>query len=401
MPGPRHYGVSVKPRRVALVLIGAVVAVAASIAAAPTAVAADQLPDLAMKPLADSDIRVEKTSDGRRLLRFTTVIVNIGSGPFELRGSRASTTEPEMSVTQRIYNSPSGFRDAATSAVMFHSGDGHNHWHVRDLETSELIRQDNGVKVGTGAKRGFCFLDNEAYNLGLPGAPQSPQYGIAGCGNRDSPAVTMGLSVGWGDRYPYYTAFQYIDITGLSAGRYNLVTVADAANWFVESDDTNNGTSVEVQITGNSTLAVTEVPVSTNIKNGTRRAGDFSRLAADDDSFFEVNSASGTTFWYGNFTGISNRLTNLRVHYSGMNSLTSSQRIRIWNYRTGKWNTVDTRSVGPSELSLTALPGGTLADYVSGSRGDGDLRVGVRTRQSDSTRYFSSADALSVVYDLP
>jgi hypothetical protein len=89
------------------------------------------------------------------------------------------------------------------------------------------------------------------------------------------------------------------------------------------------------------------------------------------------------------------------VHYSGKNSLTSSQRIRLWNYRTGKWNTVDTRSVGPSEVSLTALPGGTLADYVSGSRGDGDLRVGVRTRRSDSTRYFSSADALSIVYDLP
>jgi hypothetical protein len=386
----------VKSRRVSIVLLAALAAVAASTAAAPSAFAADKLPDLAMEPL--TDIYVQKTSDGRRLLRFTTVIVNIGSGPFEVRGTRA-TNESEMSTIQRIYDSPSDSRDVETPAVMFFAGDDHFHWHVRDLETSELIRLDNGAKVGTGEKRGFCFFDNEPHDLTLAGAPQDPIY--RGCGSSSSTAVTMGLSVGWGDKYPATLKFQYIDITGLTAGRYNLVTVADQPNWFVESDDTNNGTAVEVQITGNSTIAVTEFPISTTIKNGTRRTGDVSRLAADDDSFFEVNSASGTTFWYGNFAGISNRLTNLRVHYSGKNSLTSSQRIRLWNYRTGKWNTVDTRSVGPSEVSLTALPGGTLADYVSGSRGDGDLRVGVRTRRSDSTRYFSSADALSVVYDLP
>jgi len=34
---------------------------------------------------------------------------------------------------------------------MYFAGDGHTHWHVRDLETYELIRSDNGSKVGTGA----------------------------------------------------------------------------------------------------------------------------------------------------------------------------------------------------------------------------------------------------------
>ncbi|HEX2069323.1 MAG TPA: hypothetical protein VHH54_03875, partial [Actinomycetota bacterium] len=99
------------------------------------------------------------------------------------------------------------------------------------------------------------------------------------------------------------------------------------------------------------------------------------------------------------FTGIPNRLTNLRVHYSGKSSLNTTQLIRIWNFRTGSWTTVDSRSVGSSEVSLTALPGGTLADYVSGGSGEGDLRIGVRNRRSDSRRFFASGDELSIVYD--
>ncbi|MDP8957594.1 MAG: hypothetical protein M3N24_11705, partial [Actinomycetota bacterium] len=96
--------------------------------------------------------------------------------------------------------------------------------------------------------------------------------------------------------------------------------------------------------------------------------------------------------------GIPNRLKSLRVHYSGKSSLDTSQRVRIWNFRTGKWSRLDVRSVGPTEVSLSAVPGGTLADYVSGSRRNGDLRVGLRTRRGDSTRYFVSADALTIVY---
>ena len=63
---------------------------------------------------------------------------------------------------------------------MYFAGDGHNHWHVRDLETEKLIRLDNGAKVGTSAKHGFCFFDNVRYRLTLAGAPQSARY--TGCG---------------------------------------------------------------------------------------------------------------------------------------------------------------------------------------------------------------------------
>lgn len=218
----------------------------AAFAAPGLAQAADRLPDLGMARL--TDLKAEKTADGRRLLRFTTVIVNVGSGPFEVRGTRASAGEVEMATVQRIYDSAGGFRELATSARMFFAGDGHSHWHVRDLESSELIRLDNGTKIGTGAKFGFCFFDNVAYRLSLAGAPGAAAY--LGCGTASSLAVTMGVSVGWGDEYSWRLPNQYVDITGLAAGRYRLRVTADAPGFFTEASESNNATWVDLQLKG-------------------------------------------------------------------------------------------------------------------------------------------------------
>jgi hypothetical protein len=210
--------------------------------------ATDRLPDLGMARL--TEIRIEKTSDGRRLLRFTTIIVNVGRGPLEVHGQRPDTSTELMSATQRIFDDAGGYRDVATSSEMFFSGDGHNHWHLKDLATYELIRKDNGVKVGTGAKTGFCFFDTLLYKSSLPGAPQSARY--SGCGNSGDLTIVMGLSVGWGDRYSYNLAYQYIDITGLIAGRYRIQVTADANGWFQEVDESNNFTWVDIQLKSNS-----------------------------------------------------------------------------------------------------------------------------------------------------
>jgi hypothetical protein len=54
----------------------------------------------------------------------------------------------------------------------------------------------------------------------------------------------MGLSVGWGDRYPYNIAFQYIDISGLPNGEYLVTVTADppaaGGGRFIEANEDNN-----------------------------------------------------------------------------------------------------------------------------------------------------------------
>ena len=243
--------VEMKGAKLAVILMCAVAMAAlvvltqALVAGKPARAATDRLPDLGMARL--TNIQIRNTNDGRQLLRFDTRIVNTGAGKFEVHGSRPDTSTPTMSVAQRIFDDAGGHRDVPTTAQMYYAGDGHNHWHVRNLESYTLIRLDNGVKVGRGAKEGFCFFDNYRY-----GSARDPYYtaagGACGYGAPSALRVKMGLSVGWGDIYSWQTVGQYIDVTNLTSGRYRLWATADKANWFEESNNTNNFTWANVQI---------------------------------------------------------------------------------------------------------------------------------------------------------
>jgi Lysyl oxidase len=234
-----------------LLACGVALAVLAT-ASKPAGAATDLLPDLRMARLQNLGIQ---SASSRKLLRFDSIIVNVGAGPFEARGSRPDKTS-SMTVSQRIYDKAGGYRDRATTATMYFAGDGHTHWHVRDLQTYELIRLDNGKKVGTGAKHGFCFFDN------YPFGSDKDKYYLS-CGNNpDALQVRMGLSRGWGDRYGAGIVDQYIDITGLTSGKYKLQATADAANWFSESNNTNNFTWVDIQISGNSVRVIKYGPAA-------------------------------------------------------------------------------------------------------------------------------------------
>jgi hypothetical protein len=219
----------------------------------PAYAASDVLPDLGMAH--PQDLRIRSTADGRRLLRFSSIVVNVGAGPFEVRGQRPDTNTSTMTVTQRIFDDAGGSRYVPTPATMYFGGDGHNHWHVTNLEDFELERLDNGKLVGTGAKHGFCFYDNYRY-----GATGDPSYLTTttppACGRSSSLEVFEGLSVGWGDIYRYNLPDQYIDITGLVSGRYQLISTADPDNWFQESNDLNNESWVNLQIKGSKVSVV-------------------------------------------------------------------------------------------------------------------------------------------------
>ena len=217
--------------------------------AMPANAGTDRLPNLRMAPL--TDLHIVKTTDGHKLLKFSMTVVNVGTGAFEVLGTRPDSSSTSWTVSQRIYNDGGGSRDVSSAAQLVFGGDGHNHWHVRDLESAELIRLDNGVKVGTSAKRGFCFWDNVAFRTSLPGAPSNFVYGPAGCGTVASTQVDMGLSVGWGDEYPATLPDQNIDITGLTPGRYRLQVTADTGGNFVESNETDNVTWLDLQIKPN------------------------------------------------------------------------------------------------------------------------------------------------------
>jgi hypothetical protein len=204
-------------------------------------------PDLTMAPL--REFRIQWV-DGRRMLRFTGMIVNVGAGPFELQGVRSSTSEP-MTMHQIVYegSDPNGpiAQQYATGAVAQYSGDGHNHWHVQEIARYDLW---GGPNVVRGAKIGFCFLDSDPYDLSLAGAPSSSYYRGSWCSsNPNALSNRMGISVGWGDLYAWNVTWQWVDITDLPAGTYVVRAMADPYAFFAETDDQNQCTSVQLSWT--------------------------------------------------------------------------------------------------------------------------------------------------------
>ena len=236
-------------RRLVSIPLAVVIVCAGMIA--PAGVAANHgttalLPDLGMAPL--QDFSVQKRPRGVRWLRFSAIIVNVGAGPFQARGYQADGVG-DLEIDQQFYTS-GAIASHPTAAKMYFGGDGHNHWHVRDLEQYVLDGANNSRRYGE--KHGFCFWDNYRYNTALPGYPTNAVYNSTNsCRTQTGGTVMMGLSIGWGDIYPASITDQYINITGLPAGEYTITATADWSNWFTESNETNNSTTARIRINKN------------------------------------------------------------------------------------------------------------------------------------------------------
>jgi hypothetical protein len=205
----------------------------------------DRLPDLGMAAVSSFTIDTN-TMPGHKLLRFTGVIANVGAGPFEIFGSRPSTSDANMSVQQHVYQTTGGYRAVNTDAVVYYAGDGHDHWHLKNLEAAQLT-DVSGTRVGGPyAKMGFCFSDNAIYDSSVRGTPATAVY--SGCANNQPAALSVmeGLSIGWGDWYGASVAFQWIDITDVPFGNYRFWAFADPNGYFLETNKGNNSTWTDV-----------------------------------------------------------------------------------------------------------------------------------------------------------
>jgi hypothetical protein len=239
-------------------------------------------PDLKTASPGKSDwLDLRRTGRRRLLLRLSNRIGNAGTGPLELR--KAATTpqacideapdhDPQLSrgVVQRIFeDDPSDtdslgyfdrgddteFSDHAVGCYFFHGAPGHNHWHFQDFAEYRLERLD-GTVVGQGTKVGFCVLDQTTpFDPDPPGTPATRHYptgpaGSTSCTDTEDPVSSQGLSIGFADVYTYATPGQSIDITGISRGKYCLVSTANPLPRLHESDSSSssNARRTKVQI---------------------------------------------------------------------------------------------------------------------------------------------------------
>ncbi|HEX7301268.1 lysyl oxidase family protein [Lentzea sp.] len=210
------------------------------------------------------------TSGGIRSvrLRFTTAEDNVGEGPLLLYGRRSRAGADEMQVRQGFQHGrgapiPATFDQAerATATSMYYEpAKAHRHWHLLNFARMQL-RTPGGRTVVADRKNGFCLGDRyrTADAGALPGAtrdPASPEGQLAKqlaqnrCGYRDPAAteVVEGISVGSGDDYRYQVDFQWLDLTDVASGTYDVVTTVNPDRTLLESRYDNNSSSISISV---------------------------------------------------------------------------------------------------------------------------------------------------------
>jgi hypothetical protein len=183
-----------------------------------------------------------------RCLRFTTNIRNVGAGPLTAQipaagegssGQAQIGYVPGQCDAYQLVSRPDGSAVSRPAGPCeFHVE--HSHFHYDNLLSYALYQAGPGTTlghpVGVSRKASFCLADDDYFGFGsasvngprvnvgqpdcnLPREANVPQAGKPGTGT----FVTEGITPGWGDVYTWDTPDQYINVTGVPSGTYDVV----------------------------------------------------------------------------------------------------------------------------------------------------------------------------------
>jgi hypothetical protein len=222
-----------------------------AVVTACSGVVGDEVSELALLPnieaLPAEKLQLDNTSfDGRILLRFDTITWNNGAGPLELVAGEPIAGKKR--VNQVIYLQDGTTQSFDVGTFTFHEAEGHDHFHYDEYAIYDLKAPEGSdvvVPSGLTEKTSFCMWDSDQIDLTLPGAPLLPGY--VGCDD-----TMQGMSVGWGDRYPRWLADQWIEVTNVESGIYELSIRANPnANrpgGLLESDYSDNTSVITIAL---------------------------------------------------------------------------------------------------------------------------------------------------------
>jgi Lysyl oxidase len=198
-------------------------------------------------------------------LRFTSSEDNIGDGPLLFYAHRDSTETPTMEVRQVFQDkndlSIPGTFDAAqrgTSTYTYYEpAASHEHWHLMGFERYQL-KTPEGSTLLVDRKNGFCLGDR--YDVrdaaGMQGKPEGEAVALSNylrgnmCAHHQPSAldVRFGISVGKGDDYRHTVDFQWLDLTSVPSGVYDVVNTVNSDRTLIEKSYDNNASSISISL---------------------------------------------------------------------------------------------------------------------------------------------------------
>jgi hypothetical protein len=218
-----------------LAVAAALVAFAGFAAPAQSDPPTQVLPDLRQR--LPTDVKVALIN-GTWQLGFSSQVANDGPGYLKITGNGTGNgTMVADQIVQMSDGSQSTVPGVGPMAYVYSVG--HQHWHFLDFERYELRSPDApGDTIVRDQKTGFCLAN--AFTNDICGR-NHPEY----------TTVSEGLAVGGTDTYLAYLEGQSIplDPATTPSGDYLLVNRVNPVGALLESDSSDNASSVRLQLT--------------------------------------------------------------------------------------------------------------------------------------------------------
>ncbi len=153
-------------------------------------------------------------------------------------------------------------RTRAAGTCEFHQM--HAHFHYRNLVEYSLHKVSaegtTGRTIARSLKESFCLADDGYFGYARR-APNGPRTyaGQPGCNlpatsnlSSGNAWVSEGISPGWGDIYTWDTPDQYIDISAVPPGIYDIVSRANPARALLVAGKADPCATTRIQLTATS-----------------------------------------------------------------------------------------------------------------------------------------------------
>jgi hypothetical protein len=248
------------------------------------------LPNLVADPVDGFEMQEATFKDKTKhlLLRFNGYIHNKGPGAVDFRGSReapsvkestlkaierheeftseqeAELANPPMETTQRLFttnaeesnmNRPH-VEEPSNGKLIYSSADGHNHWHLQEIAKYTLMNAAKTGVVAPAQKVGFCLDDTEGQHVETNIGPSSPVYsdnaGRKFCREWEPNTKELweGISPGWRDKYNRGLALQWVDVSNVQPGSYQLRDEVNPLGFVKEEPGENTPAFTPVTVPG-------------------------------------------------------------------------------------------------------------------------------------------------------
>jgi hypothetical protein len=206
-----------------------------------------------MRSLRASDLSIE-VAGGVRRLRFAASLANVGPGPLHLlprgRGECRTGQHEAIQVLYRDRNRDERYQRArdregnrrVTGCMLRHSG--HKHWHFDAMAAYSLRRPGSSQALVSRKKVSFCLRDNRR----VPGQRVVvPRRHFGKCSRNSQ----QGISPGWVDIYKADLSGQWLRLpNSVDSEVVCLDLRADPLDRLVETNETDNATSVAIRVDG-------------------------------------------------------------------------------------------------------------------------------------------------------